>query len=148
MNFKFPDTIIRYRHARNVHAELRDTLSRGDTEHAFASVSSEAEAVIHANQKLMQDSDPASFVKSFEQAVNEAPVFGIILATYPHDTFLTELGAWFRREIHANSLLKINVRRSIAGGIIVQSKNRMFDLSFRPQILESRDRVPEVVRNV
>jgi hypothetical protein len=148
MHFKLPDVIIQERQARNVYTELRDLLSEDDPEQAVAAASSEAAAVARGNKKLIRERGLTVVVDMFEQTLNQAPVFGIFLAAYPHDSFLRELGGWFRREIHAHSLLKIQVRRSIGGGIIVQSTNQMFDMSFRPRILEHKDRVPEITRNV
>lgn len=148
MSFEFPDSIIQQKDARRVYDELRNVATQTDQDQALKKISPEANAVLQTNQQIVQDSGISQLADGMGQMIQNAPVFSLILAAYPYDTFLTELGGWFRREIHAHSLLKIRVRRSIGGGIVIQSKNQIFDHSFRPYLLDNKDKIPEVVRNV
>lgn len=149
MSFNLPDAITTQRQLRQVIEELKNLNPTADKQTAYDQLSYEAQALVGANQSQWEDSsDIAAFTQKLEQAYQNTPVFDVILPTYPHDTFLSELSGWFRREIHPNSLLDIKVRRSIGGGMVLRSKNRLFDLSLRPQILQSRDKIPEVLRRV
>lgn len=148
MNFKFPDDIIFKRDLQRVHEELSKVLENSNPEEALKSVSPETDSLVQANQQLMQNLNLVQFKEKLDQAIKESPVFDVILATHPHDSFLAELVVWFRKSIHSNSLLNIHVRRSIGGGVVLRSKNKLFDLSLRPRILETKDKIPEVLRNV
>lgn len=148
MSFKLPDMIIRKKDAQRVCDELRELRKQPNLDQALENVSDEARSVASINQKIIKDSDIATLVSELEKTIKNAPVFEVILPTIPHDSFLEDIGKWFRQEIHPYSLLKISVRRSIGGGIVLRSKNRLFDLSFRPHILAAKDELPEVARNV
>lgn len=148
MNFKLPDGIVRRKDAKRVCAELREMRTQPDAAQALENVSDEARTLMRGNQKVIESSGFSAFVDELEKTVQSAPVFEVILPTIPHDSFLADIGKWFRQEIHPNSLLEISVRRSIAGGMVLRSKNRLFDMSFRPQILAAKDKIPEVTRNV
>lgn len=148
MNFKFPDTILQKREAQRVCTEFRHWREQGKADVESGGVSPELQTVITTNQQLWQTADMDTFLDSFEEAIKQAPEFDLILPVYPHDSFLLELGGWFRREIAPNSLLRIHVRRSIGGGIVLRSKNRLFDLSLRPQIMAAKQKIPEVLRRV
>lgn len=148
MSFEFTDSIIRQKEARRVYEELRNAAAQTNQAQALKKISPEADAVLRANQQTVQDSGVSQLVDEMGQTIQDAPVFSLILAAYPYDAFLKELGGWFRGEIHAHSLLKIRVRRSIGGGVVIQSKNQIFDHSFRPYLLDNKSKIPEVVRNV
>lgn len=148
MNFKLPDVIIRKKDAQRVCDELRELRTQPNIAQALENVSDEARAAARINQKILEDSGIATLVSELEKTIENAPVFEVILPTIPHDSFLNDIGKWFRQEIHPYSLVKVSVRRSIGGGVVLRSKNRLFDLSFRPHILDAKDKLPEVVRNV
>lgn len=146
-NFSWPDATLRKQDILRAREELGQLFDQ-NADIEPETLSPELHAIITANQQLWETSDVASFIHAMDEALQNSPVFDVILPAYPHDAFLRELGGWFRREIHPSSLLRISVRRTIGGGIVVRSKNRIFDLSLRPAIWQSRDRIPEVLRHV
>lgn len=148
MNFKLPDTMVRYKDARNVHAELQEIQQQHSTDQIPDHVSDEASRLLDINQQFVDEEGLPKLLEALDQTIQSAPVFDIILPAYPHDSFLSEVGGWFRREIHATSLLKIRVRRSISGGMVLRSKNQLFDMSLRHKILDTKSKIPEVMRRV
>jgi F0F1-type ATP synthase delta subunit len=148
MNFNLPDSVIRYREAKRIHRQLQSLVQQAEGEQSWARASEEVRSLAQLNQQVVQQEGPARLAESLYEVMQNAPVFGVILTAHPHDSFVVEIGNWFRREIHPHSLLTISVRRSISGGAVIRSKNRIFDLSFRSQILENKDRISEVARRV
>lgn len=150
MSFKLTDATIRKRDAQRVCEELRESVEGYDEpgEEAIKNISYESNVLLQANQQLLQELGLKEFTQKLEDTIKQAPVFDVILPTYPHDSFLYELGGWFRESIHPHSLLNINVRRGIGGGVVLRSKNKLFDFSLRPKILAKKDEIPEVMRNV
>ncbi len=148
MSFKLPDVIIREEDAQRVCSELQEMRKQPDVAQALENISDQARTVVRINQKIIEDSGVTILVNELEKIIKDGPVFEVILPSIPHDSFLKDVGKWFRREIHPHSLIKVSVRRSIGGGMVLRSKNRLFDLSFRPHILAAKDKLPEVVRNV
>lgn len=148
MNFNIPDTLMTYQDIKRALQGMRDLDVTGSKEEVYAQLPFEAQALVDANKKAWEDNDLSGFRKQVEDCINQTPVFDVILPTYPHDSFLKEIAGWFRREVHANSLIDISVRRGIGGGMVLRSKNRLFDMSLRPKIVESKDKIPEVLRRV
>ncbi len=148
MNFNLPDSLMTHKDVKRALQSLNNLDVVSDKDQAYSQLAPEAQALVDANKKSWQDSELNGFKDMAEEFVKQAPVFDVILPTYPHDSLLKEVVSWFRREIHVNSLLNVSVRRSIGGGLVLRSKNRMFDMSFRPKILDAKDKIPEVLRRV
>ena len=148
MNFNVPDSLMTYKDIKRALQSLNNADVVTDKDQAYSQLAPEAQALVDANKKSWQESELDDFKNLVESFVKQAPVFDVILPTYPHDSFLKEVVSWFRREIHANSLLDVSVRRSIGGGLVLRSKNRLFDMSLRPKILDAKDKIPEVLRSV
>lgn len=145
ISFNLPNHIILERDARK---GLKQLQAANTQEGGVDDLPEPARSIAVQNKGLVDESGLAGLADKFDKLIQETPVFDVILATYPHDTFLKEVSNWFRREIHQNTLFNIQVRRSIAGGIVVRSKNRIFDMSLRPKIIEGRDKISEVLHSV
>lgn len=148
MNFNLPDSILLHRDLHYLHSYLLASSADNQEIDDIVAGSAQLQALIQANQTVYDSSGLAGIEKSIKSLLKTAPVFDVILATSPHDTFLQELGSWFRSSIHKNSLLKISVRRGIGGGMVLRSKNKIFDFSLRPKILNTKQKIPEVAKRV
>ncbi len=76
------------------------------------------------------------------------PVVHITLAALPNHTQRTQLVDWFRLNTAPNLLLAFIADRNLGGGIVVRTPNHVFDYSWRQKLVEGRDKIPEIVRNV
>ena len=127
---------------------LRNVDGASDTQTTYAQLPVEAQSLIDVNRQAWDGMDVNDFRAEVENKIQSTAVFDVILPTYPHDSFLHDIVSWFRREVHANSLLNISVRRSLGGGMVLRSKNRLFDMSLRPKIVQHKNKIPEVLRRV
>jgi hypothetical protein len=74
-----------------------------------------------------------------------APLIRILLPATPSLRFKQQLVDWFRDAIHPGSLLQFTVRRDICGGFVLQTSGRVYDFSFRSQVLAKKERVAELL---
>lgn len=72
----------------------------------------------------------------------------IVMAALPGDDLKQKLVAWFRTNCRPDALIGFSADRTIGGGIIVRTPNRIFDYSFRERLAKGRYKLPELVRNV
>lgn len=55
---------------------------------------------------------------------------------------------WFRAEISPNALVKFSVNRNVVGGMVVRTPGKIFDFSFRRQLLRNKDRIPAILQGL
>lgn len=83
-----------------------------------------------------------------ERHSHTAPSITLTLAAPPTSHIKTTLVAWCRENIDANILVNFQFNATLLGGIVVRYGSRVFDWSFRRQLLAARERFPEVLRRV
>lgn len=72
----------------------------------------------------------------------------ITLAALPGETLRLHLVQWFRANCRDDVLINFSADRTIGGGIIIRTPNRIFDYSFRQRLVDGRLKLPEIIRNV
>lgn len=84
----------------------------------------------------------------FSQCLERSPRVTVTLAAIPGPAVKKKLVSWFRHEGGENILIDFTANRNLLGGIMVRTKNRIFDYSFRKRIIDNRARLPEVLKRV
>lgn len=79
---------------------------------------------------------------------SEAPLVTITLAAPPAAGIKKSLVGWCRDNLAPNMLVNFQFNAAILGGLVVRTGSRVFDWSFRRQILDNRAKFPETLRNV
>jgi len=148
MSFSLPDSVVKHHDLQRALEQLNESLSRNETIDQVVASSPVINELVATNPDYNSTEMLRELRDHVQSILDASPLFDIILAATPHDTFLIEITRWFRNRIHPTALLRVNVRRAIGGGIVVRSKNRIFDFSLRPQILANSSKVAEVVRRV
>jgi hypothetical protein len=77
-----------------------------------------------------------------------SPSLTIILAAPPTNGLKKTLVSWCRKNIAPDLLINFQFNSTLLGGMVVRSGSRVFDWSFRRQILADRAKFPEVLRRV
>jgi hypothetical protein len=85
---------------------------------------------------------------TLEEFAATAPQLTITLAAPPTSGLKKTLVAWCRENIAPNVLINFQFNATLLGGMVVRYGSRIFDWSFRRQILETRQNFPEVLRRV
>lgn len=70
----------------------------------------------------------------------------LTMAALPSDPQRLKLVEWFRSNCRPDLLVSFSADRTIGGGIIIRTPNRMFDLSFRQQLMAGQQKLPEIIR--
>ena len=83
-----------------------------------------------------------------QQFIKSAQVVTITLAAPPTGDVKQTLVAWCRTNISPQILVSFQFNQTLLGGMVVRYGSRIFDWSFRRQILAARDTFPEVLRRV
>ncbi|TAL14770.1 hypothetical protein EPN95_01840 [Patescibacteria group bacterium] len=79
---------------------------------------------------------------------NNAPTLSITLAAPVTNDIKQTLISWSRKNIAPNVMVTFGFNATILGGMVVHLGSRIFDWSFRRQILASRQNFAEVLRRV
>lgn len=77
-----------------------------------------------------------------------APSLTITLAAPPTSAIKKTLVGWCRANIAPNVLVTFQFNATLLGGMVVRYGSHVYDWSFRRQLLDARQRFPEVLRNV
>lgn len=85
---------------------------------------------------------------ALERFKAEASTMTITLAAPPTNDVKQQLVAWCRHNISHAVLVRFQFNATLLGGMVVQRGSRIFDWSFRRQLLEHRTTFPEVLRRV
>jgi F0F1-type ATP synthase delta subunit len=84
-------------------------------------------------------------LREFEES---APHITLTLAAPAPNGLKKTLISWCRDNIDKNILVDFKFNATILGGMVVVYGSRIFDWSFKRQILAAREKFPEVLRNV
>ena len=95
------------------------------------------------------DSDDLDqLISTVEGYVSSAPTVNLTLAGMPPTSLKTQLVSWCRENISPEVLVAFRTNTTLLGGMVVRYGSRVFDWSFKRQIMESSGKFPEVLRRV
>lgn len=72
----------------------------------------------------------------------------ITLAAVPNDAIKRQIVTWCRSELTPDALVSFQFNSTILGGLVVRCGSRIFDWSFRRQILDKKNSFAEVLHRV
>lgn len=90
----------------------------------------------------------AKLIKTLEKSKSSALTVTITLASPPTGEVKARLVAWCRKNIAPDIMVTFTFNATILGGMVVRFGSRIFDWSFKRQILAARESFPEVLRRV
>lgn len=94
-------------------------------------------------QALLDD-----LLTTLESYKKTATTVSITLAAPPTSDIKKTLVSWCRHNISPNILVSFQFNATILGGMVIRHGSRVFDWSFKRQLLAARARFPEVLRRV
>jgi hypothetical protein len=77
-----------------------------------------------------------------------APVVHITFPVLPPDSLKHELVKWFRSQITTKILVQFSVNHTLVGGMVVRTTGKIFDWSLKRQLLDHKDKLPEIFNRV
>lgn len=161
MKLKLPDNITSQQDVMELLAELHDyskSLSHQDilkrtnskSTSQLTETSKEAKELmrIWTNGKTIDSSSLNELIKSVTDYKDNAPKMTITLAAPATNDIKKTLTVWCRDNISSNLLIDFQFNRIILGGMVLRFGSHIYDWSFRRQILDGRDKFPEILRHV
>ncbi len=157
MKFKLPDSISSQQDLGSVIVELHECLKwlthesvkkkAGAKTNAPPPVTSEAATTLIHEYGASEEKLEA-LIAALEDSQRNAKIITITLAAQPSNGIKALLVGWCRKEISPDVLVNFGFNRALLGGMVVRAGSRVFDWSFRRQILAAGDKFPEVLRRV
>lgn len=85
-------------------------------------------------------------IKTFFKDVKaNSPSVHIMMAFAPTMSERAEMAHWFRANIDPNILLSFTQNSDVIGGLLVRTRTKIFDMSFRTVLLAGRARLAELI---
>jgi hypothetical protein len=162
MKFNLPDSILSLQDLTSVQLELQDyarwfahesmkqRVSASSTTTASPVLTPATAELLHqwqAKKPLTQAllDDLLSTLESYKKT---ATTVSITLAAPPTSAIKKILVNWCRQNISPNILVSFQFNATILGGMVIRYGSRVFDWSFKRQLLAARHTFPEVLRRV
>lgn len=93
-----------------------------------------------ATQELLEE-----IYKFLKEAHDAGPRLHLTLATLPNETFKRDMAAWARQNIDELALVSFSYDRSIVGGVVVRTRNKIFDFSYSKKLLNPSKKISEFI---
>lgn len=87
-------------------------------------------------------------IEDLEEFGNNAPTLSITLAAPASNPLKAQLVGWCRETIAPDILVNFRFNSTLLGGMVIRYGSRIYDWSFRRQILTNRAKFAEVLRRV
>lgn len=161
MKLKLPDTIASPQDVTSLYFEIKDYAKW--FMHESIKLESNIKKVAKSPElspsakELLQDwslknslnrSSLEELTNTLEKYPNTAPVISIVLASPVTNEVKLKLVGWCRANLANNTLVNFSFNNSLLGGMVVRVGSRIYDWSFRRQILDNRLNFVEVLKNV
>ena len=101
-----------------------------------------------AGKKPLSRQSLEALIGTLEHYLKTAPTLTVTLAAPAPKTVKQSIVGWCRDHIAPDVLVNVQFNATILGGMVVRHGSHVFDWSFRRQILDNRDKFPEVLRRV
>lgn len=160
-NFRLPESVSSLHDVRTLHLELKDYerwFAHEAIKHQVGAkhVSAKPELSAATSDTLRSwfaDHPQSShsldeLLDRLKHIESSASQLTVTLAAPATSDIKVALISWFRHNIGPDVLVSFQFSSTLLGGMVVRSGSRMFDWSFRRQIMENRAKFPEVLRRV
>lgn len=99
-------------------------------------------------QKPISTSSLDELISALDGFKDTAPRMTITLAAPPPPGLKKKLTGWCRKNVAPDVLVNFQFNSELLGGMVVRYGSRIFDWSFRRQLLEARESFPEHLHSV
>ncbi len=110
------------------------------------------ESQLMLEQLAPEDRKRSQSIEELRQAIEKLavglPTITITLAALAPSKLRTELTGWLRQNLRPDLLVRFHVNRDIAGGMIVQTTNHIYDWSWRSLLLANTNKFTAVLEKL
>jgi hypothetical protein len=161
VKLKLPDSVASSQDVASLQIEVRDyarwfthesikqrTHARHTSEAPVLSAACKELIATYGGKKELDRTGLDALVKELEHHHHTAPTITLTLAAPVTGAIKASLVKWCRTNVAPDALVNFQFNATLLGGMVVRYGSRVFDWSFRRQILANRDKFPEVLRHV
>ncbi|MBP7775266.1 MAG: F0F1 ATP synthase subunit delta [Candidatus Saccharimonas sp.] len=103
---------------------------------------------LYATNHTIDKSGLGSLITLLESLSSSSPVITITLAAPATPSIKATLTTWCRQNIATNILVSFRFNSTLLGGMVVRHGSRIFDWSFRTQLMKNAPKIPEILSRV
>lgn len=162
MKFNLPDSILSLQDLTSVQLELQEyarwfahesmkqRVSAKHSASAGPTLTPAATELLNQwqSKKPLDRAQLDDLLATLESYKKTATTVSITLAAPPTSDIKKTLVSWCRHNISPNILVSFQFNATILGGMVIRYGSRVFDWSFKRQLLAARNTFPEVLRRV
>jgi hypothetical protein len=161
MTLKLPDSVSSSQDLTSLQLEMRDYARwfahdamkkrvSGKASSSAPQLTPSANELLHSwtAGKPLTQTRLDDLIKALDVYKRDATTLTITLAAPPTNDIKQTLVSWCRTNIAPDVLITFQFNSTLLGGMVVRYGSRVFDWSFRRQILAARTSFPEVLRRV
>lgn len=101
-----------------------------------------------AGKEPLSQASLDQLITTLEAYSKSAPIMTITLAAPAPNKLRTDLTAWARANLAPNILISFRFNSTILGGMVVRCGSRIYDWSFRRQLMNNISAFPEILGRV
>lgn len=146
-SFKLSPGVTQLRQAHRCLQEL-EMVQVNAAQIAGPPMSEELTELMQYNSRFVETHSLDEVAQALRNSIQSAITYEVVIAIEPSAVFLQELTRWFRDNLSPQVLISYKVRRSIGGGAIVRTPNRIYDFSFYSKLLASNVRIGDILHHV
>lgn len=161
MKLKLPDSVSSSQDLTSLQLEIREyarwfahdamkqrVSGKSTTDSPVLSIAANDLLRSWTNKASLTQHDLDELIKMLDNYKRSASTLTITLAAPPTNDIKKTLVAWCRDNIAPDVLVSFQFNSTLLGGMVIRYGSRVFDWSFRRQILAARANFPEVLRRV
>jgi hypothetical protein len=135
------------RELENVDDFLRQTKARAPGSPVILPKTSQVLAdIAETNQvSLLEPAGRQQLRDALNRLLDNPAKIHISFASAPTASFLREIVAWLRQNVHSSAMVETGLQPSIAAGCIIRTKNKVFDLSLRDKFRLNKEMLSKVL---
>lgn len=128
---------------------LRQVSARKTADVSLPKMSRTLESLADINGIDLLKAESRTQLLGFVQQIQErAPVLHFSFASEPSAAFTAHIVEWLRANVSKYALVQVGLQPSIAGGCIVRSTNKVFDLSLRRHFKDHAAVLPQLLADL
>jgi F0F1-type ATP synthase delta subunit len=95
---------------------------------------------------LLDESERSNLFTSLQAIAKSAPKMHLSFAAEPSFKALEQILIWLRQNIHPHSLVQVGLQPAIAGGCVLRTANKVFDMSLRSNLKKQETYLAQLIK--
>lgn len=97
---------------------------------------------------LLDERQREQLIALLQALLEHSPRIHMSVAAEPSGQFVQNITAWMRQKIHPTILVEVGLQPTLAAGCMIRTTNKVFDMSLRNRLAESRSLLSEKIGDV